>query len=401
MRADPRGVAEKLALGAALVSIAYGAFAVSRLHALGRRIDARTRPDERARTDARRSVTILKPVRGLEPELERNLRSFGVQTYPSYGVVFGVLDPNDGALGTLRRVAADSPQRTTVVAGDGVQRHRNPKIATLAAMIEHATGEVIVIADSDMRVTPEYLDAVVAPFADDRVGAVTCVYRGEPAADDLASALGAMGITEQFLPSTLVAAALEPPAYTFGSTMAVRREVLEAIGGIAALGDRLADDHTLGRLVTERGYRVAHADYVVANIIAEPGLRALALHELRWARTIRAVRPSGYPGIALTYPLPLALLYAMLARRRRAALPIVLLATAVRFALHRTAHGVARTERRPSPWLIPLRDTLGIAIWALGLRGRIVRWRDDTLHVDDTPRRHDCERDDRQHEQDQ
>ena len=375
MRRELRGAAEVVACAAAVASLGYAAFALARLHALERRIGRR----EAAREQPR--VTILKPVRGLEPELERNLRSFCVQDYPSFDVVFGVRDRDDPALDTLRRIAADFPERSSVVVGEGVPRHGNPKIATLAPMVAQARGDVLVIADSDMRVTPDYLDAVVAVFADERTGAATCVYRGEPAAGGLASALGAMWITEQFLPATLVASALEPPSYTFGSTMALRRNVLEAIGGISALGDRLADDYALGRLVTERGYRVAHADYIVENSVAEPGLRALFGHELRWARTIRAVRPASYAGIVLTYPLPLALLAALVARNRRRSLALIVPAAAVRYALHRTAHAVAATTQRPAPWLIPVRDALGIAVWALGLIGRTVRWRDAELQV--------------------
>lgn len=376
MRADPRGVAAKLTLGAALVGIAYGVTAVDRVRAFGRR--RREKPSARAR---RPHVSIIKPVRGIDADLEENLRSFCVQDYPAYDVVFGVHDANDPATEIIRRVAAGAPERTTVVVGDGVARFRNPKMANVDPMLAHAHGEILVISDSDMRVTPDYLDAVAEPFADPRVGAVTALYRGEPADATLASVLGAMCLTEQFAPSTLVANAIEPVRYVFGSTMAIRRDVLAAIGGIAALGDHLADDFTLGRLVTEHGYRIAVARCVVVNVVAEHGIRALVEHELRWARTIRAVRPLNYPGIVLTYPLPLALAHLALARDKRIALPLVVVAALLRAAIHDAAHAAFGSQRRPARRLIPLRDALGVFVWARGLWGRNVRWRGQPLRI--------------------
>ena len=373
MRTEARDVAAAVALSATFASIAYTALAISRLRVHARR--PRTRPSGRP------AITILKPVRGVEPGLAENLRSFCAQDYPEFEVVFGVLDPADPALPIVRRVAADYPDRTTVVVGDGIAEHRNPKIATLAPMVPHAKHALLVISDSDMRVTPDYLDAIATAFADDGVGAATCIYRGEPADDGLASRLGAMWIGEQFAPSALVAAAVEPLTYCFGATMAIRRDAFAAIGGLRGLGTQLADDHTLGRLVTEQGFRVALARCVVANVVSESGVRELLLHELRWARTIRTVRPRSYYGIVLTYPLPLALLYAVLTKDRGRVIPVLALAGLARLALHREAHRALGTRAYPSPLLIPLRDAFGIAVWIGGLAGRDVRWRDAAFRV--------------------
>jgi ceramide glucosyltransferase len=373
MRADLRGAASAIALGAAIASIGYTLFALNRLRAFARRSPARP---------ARREpITILKPMHGLEFELEENLRTFCRQDYPEYQVVLGVLDPDDPALPVLRRVAADCGDHVTVVTGDGVVRHRNPKIATLAPMLPHAQHALLVVADSDMRVGPDYLDAIAASFDDPQVGAATCIYRGEAAGEGLASALGAMAITEQFAPSALVARTLEPMTYCFGGTMAVRRAVLDEIGGLDALGTQLADDAALGRFAAERGHRVALAQYVAATVVDEPDLPALVAHELRWARTIRSVRPRSYAGLILTYPLPLALLYLAPARNRRFALGIVALAAGVRIALHLAAHRVLAAPRRPSLALVPLRDVISVAVWVLGLRGDDVRWRGRELRI--------------------
>jgi ceramide glucosyltransferase len=254
-------------------------------------------------------------------------------------------------------------------------------MTNVAPMVARARGEILVISDSDMRVTPDYLDAVTAPFADPRVGAVTALYRGEPADETLASVLGAMCLTEQFTPSTLVACAIEPMRFMFGSTMAVRRDVLSAIGGIEALGDHLADDFALGRLVTEKGYLVAVARYVVVNIVAERSLRALFEHELRWARTIRAIRPLNYHGIVLTYPLPLALAHLVLARDKRPALVLAVVAALLRLGVHQAAHPAMGSWSRPPRSLIPLRDAFGVAVWTRGLWGRTILWRGRKLRI--------------------
>jgi ceramide glucosyltransferase len=411
VRADARALAANAALGAALASIAYAAFALSRVRAFGRTLRAPPRPARRP------PMLVLKPVRGLEPRLEENLRSFCAQDYPGYRVVLGVRSANDPALPLLRSLAAEFPQRVDVVVGEDAARlaadgaspvFRNPKIATVAPLLARADAhaaergerdrdehdrddQIVVIADSDMRVTPRYLDAVAEAFDDERTGAATAIYRGAPAGDDLASALGAMWITEQFAPSALVSAALEPLAHTFGATMAVRRGVLTEIGGLEALGDRLADDHALGHLVAAHGRHVALVRCVVTNVVAEPDLPSLVRHELRWARTIRTVRRAGYAGVVLTYPVPLALLHLALARDRTRALAVLALAALVRGALGRAARrtfvtsGECDAEKRTlavRSWHTALRDLLGIAVWALGLGGGEVRWRDDALHVD-------------------
>ncbi|HEY6236576.1 MAG TPA: bacteriohopanetetrol glucosamine biosynthesis glycosyltransferase HpnI, partial [Candidatus Elarobacter sp.] len=356
--------------------LVYAAAAIDRLRAFARRSR-----NQGAKPQRQPAVTIMKPVSGIDAELEANLRSFCEQDYPDFEVVFGVHHAGDPALDVIRGVAAETPRRTAVVVGDGVLRCRNPKMANVAPMLAHAHGEIFVISDSDMRVAPDYLDAVTAPFADPRVGAVTALYRGEPADGALASILGAMCLTEQFAPSTLVADLIEPVQYVFGSTMAVRRDVLAAIGGIDVLGDHLADDFALGRLVTEHGYRVAVASCVVVNVVAEPSVAALVEHELRWARTIRAIKPLNYPGIVLTYPLPLAVAHLALARDKRVPLALLAIAVMLRIAVADTAHAAFGSQQRPPRWLIPLRDAIGVVVWARGLWGRRVRWRGQPLRI--------------------
>jgi len=385
VRAEARHVAATLAFGAAIASVAYGAFTLTRLAAFERRVR------RRGPANGHPHVTVLKPLHGDEPGLAENLRSFCAQNYPSYDVIFSVRDAHDAALAIARAVAAEFPDRTQVVVGsdapDAAEPQRNagftnPKIANLRPAFARARGEILAISDSDMRVDAGWLDAVAAAFDDEDVGAATCVYAGEPATASLADALGAMWITEQFAPSALTATALEPLRYCFGATMAVRRDVFEAVGGARALAQHVADDHLLGRLVAERGMRVALVPYVVTNVVHERNVRALVLHELRWARTIRSVRPASYAGIALTYPLPLAAVAWALARDKRAGAMLLAAAAAVRFALHSRARRALSTGAGGSPWLVPLRDVLGFAVWFAGCRGGAVRWRGARLRLD-------------------
>ncbi len=252
-------------------------------------------------------VTILKPLAGLEVELLENLRSFVDQRYPRFQVIFGVTDPADRAVAIVERVMAEFPHADVSIVIGNPASAANPKVANLCAMIGRAKYDLLVIADADMRVDCGYLRTIVASFDDPRVGAATALYCGE-AANNVASMLGAMYINEQFVPSVMVAHLLEPLTYCFGSTMAVRRAVLDDIGGLAALSAHIGDDYLLGKLVTDRGYTVALAPNLVRNIVYERNIRALLRHELRWARTIRAQRPSGYASLFLTQPLLCALL---------------------------------------------------------------------------------------------
>jgi ceramide glucosyltransferase len=373
VRADLRGLAACGAGALTLASLAYGAFALTRVRAFGRR------PLERGAATPR--ISVLKPLHGDEPFLEAKLRTFCEQDYPNYEVILGARDADDPALASARAVAAAFPDHVRVVTSDAATpRHANPKANTLAGIVPHANGEILAIADSDMRVEPDYLRALAASFEDQQVGAVTCLYRGEPL-DGLASRLGAMGNHEHFAPSVLVAQALGPLRYCFGATMAVRREVFAAIGGLDVLGRHLADDAMLGELVAAQGLRVYLSRYVVENVVAEPEMRALWEHELRWARTHRTLRPAGYAGLFLTYPLVLAFATWFLTRKRRRALVLVAAAAALRVALQRETQRAFGVRNNASPALIPLRDLFGAAVWATAFASRTVRWSDDAFAV--------------------
>ncbi len=319
-------------------------------------------------------ITILKPLHGLEPELFENLCSFCDQDYDRFQVIFGARPGDDVAIDVARRVIERFPARDLTLVVDDTVRAGNPKMAKVAAMLPHAKHMLLAISDADMRVRPGYLRALAAEFDDERVGAVTALYSGSPRGG-VASVLGAMHINDQFAPSVLVAATLGPMQFTFGSTMAVRRDVLDSIGGVDALAAHLADDYMLGALVYRVGRRVALSPFVVDNIVFERDLAALWHHELRWARTIRVQRPLGYAGSVVTYPLPFALVLLFVPGYTLAGAVLTTLALSLRLVLHREMQRLFADPAPRSAMLVPLRDILGLAVWAGSYFGRGVRWR--------------------------
>ncbi|MBV8374715.1 MAG: glycosyltransferase [Candidatus Eremiobacteraeota bacterium] len=272
----------------------------------------------------------------------------------------------------VERVAREFPKARPRIAIGNNAAMANPKIANLAKPGAEPNGEIVVISDSDVRASRDYLRAVCSEFASERIVAVTCLYRGLPN-DSAVSHLGAAHIEDEFAPSVLVALALGPLRFCLGATMAVRRSVLESIGGLAALGPYLADDHALGELASRHG-TVALCAHVIGTSVSETTLADLWAHELRWARTNRAQAPFGYFFSFVTFALPFALLYVAAARNAQS---VALLAcvVALRIALHAAARGALRVSRNADWWLIPARDFFGVAIWLVSLFGRSVRWR--------------------------
>lgn len=353
-----------------LGALAYAAFALSRV---GRRRDG-------SGPAPRPPISVLKPVCGLDDGLYGNLRSFCEQDYPDHEVLFCAAREEDPAVAVVRRLLSDLPGRNLRLVIGGGTAGANAKASNLANAVPQARHDIIVVADSDMRVGPDYLACVAVPFADPEVGAATCLYKGTGSAN-LPSRLGAMFINDRFLPSVLVALELEELRYCFGATMAVRRVALEAFGGFATLSAYLADDYMLGKLVTERGWRVALAPYVVENRVHEPDLASLLRHELRWDRTVRTVRPWGHALSFITHTIPVALLG--LAGESPSAAGLALLAAAVglRVLTHRRVHAALGLPGHPTSWLVPLRDLLCFAVWIASFAGRRVHWHAQAFDV--------------------
>ncbi|HEY8288830.1 MAG TPA: bacteriohopanetetrol glucosamine biosynthesis glycosyltransferase HpnI [Acetobacteraceae bacterium] len=338
-------------------------------------------------------ITVLKPLHGDEPLLEQALTTICRQDYPAWQVVFGVQDPADSAAAIVRRLQARFPDRDIALVIDPAEHGANRKIGNLINMLPAAKHDVLVIADSDLHVRPDYLERLAASLAQPGVGLVTTLYAGLPASHRLPALLGATQITHGFLPGALLARAMGRQD-CLGATMCLRRETLSRFGGLRALQDHLADDNLLGRKVQALGLRVVLADTVPATTVPEADPVALFRHELRWARTIRALEPVGFAASVLQYPLFWALLAVAVSAGAGWSWLLLALAWAGRAV---AAAGVDRALAakwsgpasgvafRCPVWLLPLRDLLSVAVLLASHAGTRVDWRGHSLHADPLP----------------
>jgi len=325
-------------------------------------------------------ASLLKPLCGDDSGLYENLRSFCLQDYANYQIVFGVADPADPAIAVVRRLMAEFPKADIALAVGGNSRAANLKVANLINMLPLARHDLLAISDSDMRVTPKYLSAVTAPLEDPGVGLVTCLYRGI-SAGDLWSDLAAMHINHGFLPQAAMGEALGAGGGSFGASMALRRASLDAIGGFARIADYLADDHALGQAVRGLGQRVLLSPLLVDDRVFETGLGGMFRHELRWASTVRLLAPWGFAGSVVSYPLPLAFLALFLGAPPLWAVLGLILAFLVRWLTIRF------NERNlglspASAYLIPLRDLLSFVVYTASFFTRDVAWRGRRFRID-------------------
>ncbi|MEA2966155.1 MAG: ceramide glucosyltransferase [Alphaproteobacteria bacterium] len=323
------------------------------------------------------AVTILKPLHGDEPGLFANLGSFCSQDYPGpIQVVFGVQDPGDGAVAVVEHLQKTQAGRDLDLVIETKVHGLNRKVSNLVNMAPHIRHDVVVLADSDMRVEPDYLSRVTAALGEPGVGAVTCLYFGVPVAG-MWSSLSALAINAHFLPGVVFGSALGLARPCFGSTLALRRQTLGEIGGFIAFVDCLADDYAMGAALRARGHTISIPPFAVAHICTEASARDFWRHELRWARTIKSIDPLGYAGSILAHPLPWALIAALLGAGSAAFLPAIAIALAsigCRVALLRQ---VERAYALPPQayWLVPARDLLSFILFVVSFFGRDVSWK--------------------------
>lgn len=321
------------------------------------------------------AVSILKPLKGLDPDMFENLATFCRQDYPTFQILFGVADANDPAVSVVERLKAAHPDADIDLVIDARVYGSNYKISNLHNMYRQARHDVLVIADSDIRVAPDYLRRLAADLADPTVGVVTCLYRAL-SSGGLVTLTESLFVNADFAPSILVARLVEPTNYAFGATIALRRGVLDEIGGFLSLSNYLADDFYLGNRVTKHGYRVAISDLVVETVLAGGTWRGLIQHQLRWARTYRSVRAGGYFALALTYGTSWGLINLLL----HSANPLAWVATLGLWTLRVVSASVVanRYLHAPMRWyealLILPKDLLGTAIWMAAFLGNTVLW---------------------------
>jgi len=319
-------------------------------------------------------ASVLKPLHGAEPGLEADLSATLAQRHAApFEVLFAVADASDPARRVAEAAMARSPTPARLIAG-GAVLGANRKMSQQVHLARLAQYPVLVAADADLRCPPHWLTAVTAPLADPRVGLVTCLYVGVPAEDGVWSELASLGINWHFLPNAALGEWMGAADGAYGPTMALRAETLARTGGYEGLLDLLADDHALGVAVRELGLKVVVAPILPGQVMHEPSFAALWAHELRWARTVRLVRPWGHVGLIFTHPLPWALL-ALAAAPGGWTLGLVVGALAARGALARMADVASgRPDWRRLLWL-PVRDLLSFAVWAAALHKGRVTWR--------------------------
>ncbi|SAK80002.1 glycosyltransferase [Caballeronia temeraria] len=360
----------------------------------------------RRRGDAPAPVSVLKPLCGIEPRLYSNLETFCTQTHPSYQLLFGVASASDPAAGVVERLARAFPQRDIELLIGGSAHGSNRKVANLINLAARAKHDLIVIADSDIAVEPDYLVRVTGPLADADVGIVTCLYRARRVGG-FWSRIGALFIDEWFAPSVHVANVLGQRRFGFGATLALRRDTLVNAGGFEAVRDCLADDYWLAEHVRALGLRTVLSDVVVATDVIERDLASLWNRETRWLRTIRSVNPLGFAGLCLTFTTPWLLTSALLGLgfehgadvTRGIADTIVDLSTSLglsaRLLLHKRSARSWRAFWRDLP-LIPLRDMLMWLQWLAASFGSSVVWRGVRIPLDDAHEHYDANASDSQ-----
>jgi ceramide glucosyltransferase len=322
-------------------------------------------------------VTVLKPLCGAESGLYENLRSFCHQDYPEFQIVFGVRDATDPALLVVQRLQREFPSLPIAVMVSSKQHGSNRKVSNLVNMLELARHDVLVMADSDALVGPDYLAAVTAPLRDHEVGLVTCIFRDMPTRR-IWSRLGAMYVNEWYMPSVLLARLFGHAGYASGQTLCLRRETLQGIGGLRVIADHLAEDNRLGELVRGNGQRIVLSPYLIKTARDEPTLDLLTGHELRWMRTLQVLRPRSFRLLFLSFSLPLALLGGALAATEPSVVPaawmLFLTAMLARLALylvHRLDNGQPLFS---DLWLLPARDLLIFWVWCRTFFASRLRW---------------------------
>lgn len=353
-----------------LLAILAGAIGYSLLTVMAA---ARYRAARRPASAARPAISVLKPLSGVEDGLETNLRTFFEQDYTEFEILFAVRSPDDPSIAMVERLEAEYAHVRLRLIVTGEPPYANAKVYSLDRMLAAAQHDLLVMADSDVRVTPQLLATIAAEFEDPRVGLATCPYRAVPGRSWW-SELEAMTLNTEFLAGVVVARLVEGMKFALGPTIAARRATLAHIGGLNAVKDFLAEDFVMGKLAAERGDEVILSSFVIEHRIGSLPFLANLKHRLRWNRSTRRSRPAGYLGQIFTYPLPVSLLVWAMEPRWW---PLVAAALAARAAAAwATAGWILRdglTARRW--WLLPVADAAAFLIWIAGFFGNTILWR--------------------------
>jgi ceramide glucosyltransferase len=326
-------------------------------------------------------LTLLKPVHGAEPGLEAHLATFFEQDYPEYEILFCARTADDAGLETARRVAARYPNiAAKFLSTGGEPDYINAKVASLELMEASAAYDILVISDSDVRVSPDYLRAVALPFADEKVGAMCCPYRGVAAEGGLWARLEAVGMSVEMTSGVLVARMMEGMQFVLGPTMAFRRDAIRRMGGFAVTADYCADDFVLGNETFKQGQTVVLSTHAIDHMVINSTLWPSLKHQVRWMKSTRFSRPKGHFGTALTFSVPFGLLAWAAAAwigHPLWGLAVFAWSVATRLALAVAVGGMVVEDRSWFGLLVlyPVRDLMGFGFWAASYFGRKILWR--------------------------
>jgi ceramide glucosyltransferase len=331
-------------------------------------------------------ISILKPLRGADPRMYEAFRSHCLQDYPAFELIFGVADASDPAVAEVERLQREFPSRSIRLLVCPKLLGTNRKVSTLVQLLPQARYDWLLINDSDVLVPPDYLRRIAACF-ETGTGMVTALYRAahnpHPGAT-LSSRLEALTIATDFAGGVLSAYALEGRlTFGLGSTLALRREALEAIGGLRPLLDYLADDYELGNRIAHAGFDVVLTPLVVETALPRAGFGEMFQHQLRWARTIRDRRPGGFIGLGVTHVLPWALLACLCSGLAGWSLGLLAAAALLRFAVSAAlCTSVLHDEAADLDlWLLPLRDVIALLVWITSFAGSTVVWRGERFRI--------------------
>ncbi len=340
----------------------------------------RTTPEPPA--DFTPPVSVFKPLHGLERDCHELLAAFCRQDYPLYEVLFGVADPDDPVVPVVRRLQQEFPDISIRLLIVDRRYGANKKVDSLDKMHREMRYDFLAISDGDMRVGPDYLRRIMAHFRDPEVGLVTCFYRAEPGGT-LASIFEAIGITGEFHPSAMVARMIEGVKFAFGSTMATRKVLLEAIGGFPVMADA-SDDYEIGKRIAQLGKRVVISSYLVNTVLPADSWRTMVQRQFRWTCCTHASRPKGHTGLIFTYGLPFLLLAIVLAPHSAVVWTFVLAWLAARFASAWIANRLVLHDPVLDRYLLllPMRDLLTFGMWAASFFYRRATWRGEQIRLE-------------------
>jgi len=322
-------------------------------------------------------VTILKPVKGADAESEACFRSHFELDYPQYQIIFGVAEQIDPAVTIIEKLRREFPKIDSQLVFCPQQLGANRKVSNLAQMLPAAKHEHIVINDADMLVRPEYLREVMAPFANEKMGFVTCVYRALPG-KTIWSKVEALGISTEFMPAVLLARLLEGGVnFGLGATLVCTKKALAAMGGFEYLVNRLADDYDLGTGIRRAGFETALSHFIAETHAPDYDLHHFWNHQIRWNRTVRDARPVGYAGLIFTFGIFWSILAMLLSHGAMWAALLFAAVLGMRYLMAIGAGGIALNDQYliRDLWLLPVRDAMSMLVWVASYSGKTVVWR--------------------------